>query len=187
MKKITGENALVLMGLKHCGKSSIGEIIAADLEIGFTDLDRLIMHTAQAEGYSSIRELYRTVGLKNFQEYEVNALRKLQDSKDEAAFILALGGGTVDNPAAMKIAGTFGRLIYLDVDEHVLLRRILKGGTPPFLQGTESPEELFHSLYTRRDHLYRKYADATVRLAPRPLEENCKLLYSELKERSYVR
>lgn len=187
MEKISGEKVLVLMGLKHSGKSSIGEYIAAVDNSGFTDLDRLIMDTARREGYSSIRELYRTVGLKNFQVYELEALKEFFNSTSAPAAVLALGGGTADNQAAMELSGEHGYLIYLKVGEDVLFERILRGGIPPFLQGEESPREMFHHLYRRRDALYQHFADLTVELSDQPLEKNCSILYSVLKEHGYVR
>lgn len=175
------------MGLKHSGKSSIGEYLAAVNNTGFTDLDRLIMHAARREGYSSIRELYRTVGLKNFQVYELEALQDFFRSNPVPSAVLALGGGAVDNREAMELSGRHGHLIYIKVGENILIERILRGGIPPFLQGETSPQEMFHQLYRRRDALYRHIADLTVELSDLPLEKNCNILYSVLKEHGYVR
>lgn len=187
MEKRPGEKVLVLMGLKHSGKSSIGEYLAAVDNSGFTDLDRLIIHAARREGYSSIRELYRTVGLNNFQVYELEALRDFFRNSPAPSAVLALGGGTIDNREAMELSGRHGHLIYIKVGEDVLIERILRGGIPPFLQGEKSPREMFHRLYRRRDALYRSFADLTVELSDQPLEKNCSFFYSVLKEHGYVR
>ena len=178
---------LILMGLKHCGKSSIGEFLAEREKFPFADLDGLILDGARREGYSSIRELYRTVGLQKFQEYELKALRDLFESGERpSSLVLSLGGGMADNSAAMQLAAYYGDMIYLKVREPILLDRILRGGLPPFLQGDDSPEDLFHRLYRRRDTLYSQYADFIVQLPGQPLEKNRILVYSLLKEQGYV-
>ncbi len=187
MKQSSGEKVLVLMGLKHSGKSSLGEYLSAVSSSVFTDLDRLIMDTARLEGHSSIRELYRTVGLKNFQVYEMEALRDFFRNTSVPGAVLALGGGTADNGEAMELSARRGHLIYLKVEEDVLIERILQGGIPPFLQGEGTPQELFHHLYLRRDALYQHFADLTVELPDQPIEKNCSMLYSVLKEHGYVR
>ena len=179
-------NILIFMGLKHCGKSSIGRFIADREGSSFADLDSLVMDRARREGFASVRELYRTVGLSVFQEYELEALESFFDQGQGSGFVLSLGGGMADNQTAMDLTKSCGKMVYLRVREPVLLGRILHGGLPPFLQGDDPPELIFHRMYQRRDAVYSQYADFIVELPDRPLEENRGLVYSVLKEQGYV-
>ncbi len=174
---------LYLAGLKHCGKTTLGRLIADRTGREFYDLDDLLLELAAGQGYSSVRELYRIAGREKFQEYEAAAARKASLS----AAILSLGGGTIENPAAYEALQPEGSLIYLQVDEAVLFNRIERGGFPPFLIGERPPAELFHELYTRRHKLYIQHCDAVIELPDQAVEKNFQLLYSRLKELNYVR
>ena len=179
--------SLIFMGLKHCGKSSLGRHIAERLNFGFEDLDHLIMKTAGNEGYGSIRELYRTVGIKNFQVYETEALHNCLRQSSDRGLLMALGGGTVENAESMGLLGSRGYLVYISVDEQVLYKRIIRGGIPPFLEGERGPREMFHALFERRSALFQRYADLTIPLPDQSIQENTKLIYSKFKEETHVR
>src|SRR6056297_2227080 len=147
---IPARQNLYLAGLKHCGKTTLGKLIAARTDREFYDLDELLLEVAAGQGYSSVREIYRTAGREKFQEYEAAAARKAPLS----AAILSLGGGTIENPSAYEALKLGGSLIYLQVEEAVLFKRIERGGLPPFLIGDRPAAELFHELYIRRHNLY---------------------------------
>ncbi|MFW5712223.1 MAG: shikimate kinase [Spirochaetota bacterium] len=174
---------LYLAGLKHCGKTTLGKLLAARTGREFYDLDDLLLALAADQGYSSVREIYRTAGREKFQEYEAAAARKAAFS----AALLSLGGGTVENQPALQALKPGGSLIYLQVDETVLFNRIERGGLPPFLIGDRPPAELFHELYIRRHKLYSQHCDALIELPDQTVEKNFELLYSRLKELNYVR
>ncbi|MFO7850435.1 MAG: shikimate kinase [Spirochaetia bacterium] len=171
-------SGLILMGLKHCGKSTLGSMLAETLALPFYDLDKLILKDISAEGYSSVRGLYRTAGRSKFQEYELSAAKKLADIMDRGPVAAALGGGTVENEEAMRLLSSRALLLYLRVDEEELFRRITASGLPPFLDGEKSPKELFTELYARRRILYEKTADAVLYLPVQPIEKNFRRLYS---------
>ena len=83
--------------------------------------------------------------------------------------ILALGGGTIENSAAMKIAKEADIMVFLDTDEKTLYKRIRKNGFPSFLE--KSPEKLFHELYLRRRILYKNIATITIKITDEKPEE----------------
>lgn len=169
---------LILMGLKHCGKSSLGSRLAEALALPFYDLDDLILEDISSAGYTSVRELYRTAGRSKFQEYELSAAKKLARIMDTAAVVAALGGGTIENREALELLSSRAPLLYLQVEEDELFRRISASGIPPFLEGERTPEELFSELYARRAGLYESSADAVVCLPVQPLEKNFRRLYA---------
>jgi hypothetical protein len=78
---MSGGNGLFLMGLKHCGKSTLGKTAAEGPSPPFYDLDDIALLAIRREGYSSIRELYRSAGLKKFQEFESAAADELAGEK----------------------------------------------------------------------------------------------------------
>jgi len=175
--------------MKQSGKSELGRLLSLQLGTPFYDLDHFIGHTAQEEGFSSLRDLYRSSGKKNFQEHERRAALtlagELKRETSEPA-IAALGGGSVENGEAMRLLSPYGGFLYLRVNENVLAQRILSGELPPLLEGAGTAEELLHNLLDRRRPLYEQWADFTVDLEDAPREENSDRLYSLLKEHHYV-
>ncbi len=174
---------LYLTGLKHCGKTTLGKLLAVRTGREFYDLDDLLLEQAADNGYSSVREIYRSAGREKFQEYEAAAAQKAPFS----SAILSLGGGTIENKAALQSLKPHGKLIYLVVEEEVLYRRIERGGLPPFLLGPRPAEVLFHELYTRRHALYMQHSELIIELPDQAVENNFELLYSRLKDNNYVR
>lgn len=151
---------IILSGIKHSGKSTIGWNLSSGLGIYFADLDDLILR--DAEKYSSIRELYRKLGNRGFQVQEQQSLEHFLEVNRNKSFVLSLGGGTIENSRAIEILNNSDVSSYfLDAEEDVLYKRILRGGLPPFLEG-DDPKRLFNEMYTRRSHLYREWADVII-------------------------
>lgn len=157
----------VLMGMKHCGKTSIGRMLAKVRSMPFIDLDTKMEKLAARKWGApvSVREIFRDRGREAFQALETEGLqeiaRDLAFSADAA--VIALGGGTIENSDGLGALAGRGFFIYLEEDEDVLFRRISSGGLPPFLE-SEDPGKSFHRLYEKRTALYRLRADLVVSL-----------------------
>ncbi len=168
------------MGMKHSGKSSLGSICARDCRLPFYDLDDLIAELARKNGFSTVRDLYRSAGREKFQACEEKAAKLLAEATERRILLAALGGGTVENSAAMHLLNPKGRLIYLRVEEEELYRRIAASGIPPFLEGERDPRELFRELYAKRSRLCEQWADEIVTLPLQSMEANAELLHSRI-------
>lgn len=164
---MTGTNRCVfLMGIKHCGKTTIGRRLAAKKGYRFVDLDDRILELAKnrrGAAYRSVREVYRALGRDGFQAIEAEAAATVvqQHGHSRTCRVVALGGGTIENRAAMRHLEGNGIFLYLVQDEATLFGRILAGGLPPFLD-TEDPRATFGELFRRRDAMYRERADRLV-------------------------
>lgn len=147
---------IILSGIKHSGKSTVGWAIASRLGLFFADLDDLILR--DAADFSTIRELFREIGADGFQKQEADSLNHFFQANEGKEFVLSLGGGTVENSLALEIMNRDDiTSYYLDADENDLFNRIIRGGIPPFLEG-EDPKKKFSDLYKRRSALYRNWA-----------------------------
>jgi shikimate kinase len=90
--------SIILLGMKHVGKSSIGRILAKAFGLPFYDLDhQLIKKARPGETGATAREIYRKEGLEGFQFWEKAAAQELAGS--QKAMILALGGRDHRKPA----------------------------------------------------------------------------------------
>lgn len=159
---------VVLMGIKHCGKSTVGNVLADLNKSPFFDIDDEIERMSGM----SFRELYATKGKDAFMRAEAAACRAvLEHGKPDA--VIATGGGICDNEAAvaeLKAAGC--RLVYLCVDEKTACDRILTevektGSLPAYIQKEHPANEqdvrsIFNAFYRRRTKAYEALCDATV-------------------------
>ena len=174
---------ILLSGIKHCGKSSLGELAARRLGIDFFDTDEVIKETLSNEYPEiSLRDLYIQHGAEAFYDLEYRStMGLLRSLSQEDWHIISLGGGMCDNPMLLRaLAGTH-HIIYLFQPEEILLSRILRNGIPPFLD-SDDPEGSFRSLFIRRDGRYRSVAKQVIELEPEgTLETNAELLLETIR------
>ncbi|MDC7221076.1 MAG: shikimate kinase [Spirochaetales bacterium] len=169
---------LVLSGIKHCGKTTLGSMLADRRGCAWYDLDQLIMNRPAANHYPTLREFYRTEGVEKFRELETESLKDILNrfNPGTTQAVISLGGGTVENEEAMNILREEGSIVYLSVPEETLYERIMAGGRPPFLS-EETPREDFHEVYLRRDALNREMADLIVNLNESDAEGNLQIIW----------
>jgi len=172
---------LILMGMKHCGKSTIGKIIAGKKNIPFIDLDDIIERVFSPDKQITVREIYRKKGKAVFTSLEREALSSLS-SKIQKPGVLALGGGTIENREAMRLLKGNTTKLYLEIEEPILWKRIQKGGIPSFLD-QKNPEEHFHTLYIKRTRLYRLAADIIVSLYTEKPDKAAEIISSKIREK----
>ncbi len=146
--------------MKHCGKTSLGKLIAEDYGFECYDLDDITLEMA-GPAWKSARSIYNTLGKKEFQLFEEDAARHfvewIMPNVERPGVILSLGGGVIDNPGALAWLANRGVVVYVHADAELLYARIMKNGRPPFLS-EESPKEDFLRLYQTRDAGYRDFA-----------------------------
>ncbi len=153
-------NGVVLCGIKHSGKSTIGAALSRRLNLPLVDLDREIELAYQRQTGQTLtfREIYRLLGNEEFRRREALAVQALAASGQEA--VVALGGGAPMNPAVRtEWLHSLGRIVLLDIAPAIAFRRILAGGLPPFLATAEDPEKEFLRMCDERLAVYRRLAD----------------------------
>lgn len=178
-------NILFLVGVKHSGKSSLGRaacrILARSQIAHFYDVDELIV-AALPPPYTTIREFYRLEGQSAFMELEMKALQCALETLPQGLVVFALGGGACDNLPLVELMQSTGKIIYLAVEEATLLKRIIRGSLPPFLD-KDDPESSFRTLYRQRDAQYRQLSDYVLQLYDcRSIEENGEIVASAILE-----
>ncbi|MFP4430070.1 MAG: shikimate kinase [Spirochaetaceae bacterium] len=153
---------LFLGGIKHSGKSTLGRLLSEASGLPFYDGDDLTVSAARRREIevSTARELYRIAGPEGFKHYEAEALLEVVGP---GRMVLALGGGAIDNPAALEVVDRNGYLVYLHVDADILYERVMRSGTPAFLT-SDDPYEEFLALSRRRDAAYRNKAYLVIEL-----------------------
>ena len=165
MKRAERPLRLVLGGMKHCGKSTIGKALAEHFQIPFADTDWLLEeHFRRETGLAlSCREIFRREGEEAFRKREAEGIVQL--AQESGCRVTALGGGVPANPWIPQ--GTLRKLgyfIWLATDVQTAFDRVAAGGLPPFLAQAEDPRAAFESMYRERSAFYRACADLTVPL-----------------------
>ena len=186
---------IIFSGLKHSGKSSLARLTALRFGWAAQDLDSLIAQLATEEKpelgspveYATVvRALYRNFGREVFQDYETRAARLACQNDRPTPGILSLGGGTMENPAAMSWLDQVGVIIFLDTPFEILFERIMRGGLPAFLDPAD-PRKSFEILYEKRRALGRSQAHHILDLGSKSLDQAFQVLIPLIKEHCHVR
>jgi shikimate kinase len=110
---------IVILGFMGCGKTTVGEELARQLNCGFVDLDSLI---SSREG-RSVADIISVDGEVAFRELETLALRDVL--QDRQAHVIALGGGTWMKGANRTMVALFDCLtVWLDTSFDTCWQRI---------------------------------------------------------------
>jgi shikimate kinase len=180
---------LFLGGIKHSGKSTLGRLLAEEAGLPFYDSDDLTVSAARRRelDVSTPRELYRLAGADGFKYYEAEALLEIVGSTSGPAspgrMVVALGGGAIDNPAALEVIDRNGYLVYLHVDPDILWIRVMRRGKPAFLT-SEEPYDEFMALARRRDAAYRTKARLVVELTGLGIREAFEKTKEEIRRQT---
>ena len=170
---------LFFCGIKHSGKTTLGRLVAQKAGYRSIDNDELIL--GDRPELLSIRELYKSEGKAAFMAQEAASLERYLSHSPKNT-IISLGGGACDNERLISLIKASGKVIYLKVAEDILLKRILRGGVPPFLDPLDIKGS-FSELYRSRDALYGKFSDIVIELPPyTDIYESATYLFTILSE-----
>ena len=145
---------VVLAGIKHCGKSTLGRMLARRWNVPLVDTDaeleaEFARRTGRAAG---TREIFRELG------EEADVIRSLADSPEFR--VIALGGGVVSNrfvePETLR---RLGLGVWLDIRPEIAYPRVLRRGLPPFLASAADPEAEFLRIHHEREPGFRAFAE----------------------------
>ncbi|MCF3135344.1 shikimate kinase [Streptomyces olivochromogenes] len=143
------------------GKSTIGELLAERLGVGYRDTDEDIV---AAEG-RAIADIFVEDGEPAFRALEKQAVRQ---ALAEHEGVLALGGGAIlDADTRALLAGQ--RVVYLSMDVEEAVRRTGLNAARPLL--AVNPRKQWRELMEARRHLYEEVATAVVPTDGRTPEE----------------
>ena len=184
MKKLN--KSILITGIKHSGKSTVGKLLSYRYSADFYDLDGLAEHIFHAETGESLnsRQIYRR-GREVFREYEYKAVCEAAGISENKPLICAAGGGICDNRSALKTAGEAFVIVYIFEEADVLYKRIIRGGIPAFLSETD-PYRNFLRLYETRTAIYDNIADIKVFSAGRTAAEISSDIEKRLREENHA-
>jgi shikimate kinase len=157
---VTGPK-VVLVGPMGVGKSTVGQLLAERLGVGYRDTDDDIV----AEQGRTIAEIFVDEGEPAFRAIEKAAVRRALAEHDG---VLALGGGSIlDADTRALLAGQ--QVVYLSMDVEEAVKRTGLNAARPLL--AVNPRKQWRELMEARRHLYESIATAVVATDGRSPEE----------------
>jgi shikimate kinase len=109
---------VVLIGPPTAGKSSVGELLAADLGVSFADTDALVARAAR----KPVGDIFVDDGELVFRELERGAVASGLDAVKADGGVLALGSGAVLDPDVRRmLAGQV--IVYLEAEFATVAKR----------------------------------------------------------------
>lgn len=157
---------ITLIGMPGAGKSTVGHLLAKQLDYQFIDTDDLIR---QQQG-RSLQDIVDKDGYIQLRHFEEQAILSINTN----IAIIATGGSTVYSVEAMKYLSDLSRIIYLSVPYEIIEQRIRNLDARGL---AKQPHQSLHDLYVERKELYEKYADITV-----SADEDVEVIVEEIKK-----
>ncbi|HEX2822508.1 MAG TPA: shikimate kinase, partial [Streptosporangiaceae bacterium] len=142
---------IVLVGFMGAGKTTIGGLLAARLELSFADSDQVIEQRAGRP----VQQIFAEDGEPAFRALEHQVIADLLDGPE---MIIALGGGAAEHPQTQAKLGLGAEVVYLQVGYDQALRRVGPDAGRPMLARPD-----LAALYERRLPVYARIATLTVR------------------------
>jgi shikimate kinase len=156
------------------GKSTVGREVAASVGWRFVDLDEEVVRRAGKD----IPSIFRDEGETGFRTREVETLKGVFALEvDDAGLLVALGGGTLTNPAAVDLVRERALVVYLRVDATVAWQRVA-GSDRPLAQD----KRRFDELLAARSAGYAEVADLTLPVDTAEVVELTATIVAALRE-----
>lgn len=176
--------SIILVGIKHSGKSTQGKELAKHFGIDFFDTDDVIKELTT----KSPREIYNNEGKESFLGAEKLACKFLNSKLAEKPIIVATGGGICENQDALRFLNLNSIFVYLSIDESIAIERILskaktdgqkiidQDSLPSYI-AKKNPHTIsdvrnyFHNFYDERTKKYSMLADITINQEKKSIKE----------------
>jgi XRE family transcriptional regulator, aerobic/anaerobic benzoate catabolism transcriptional regulator len=166
---------IALIGLRGAGKSTLGRLLAEDLDFPFVELSREIEKLAGC----SISEILGLYGQNAYRRYERRALEEAIDAYPEA--VIATAGGLVSDLGSFNLLLRRCTSIWLKADPQDHMNRVAaQGDLRPMAASREAMEDL-KSILAGRAAFYSK-ADMHVDTSAQPLMETFEILRAQVRE-----
>lgn len=163
--RATRRQRIALIGLRGAGKTTLGTMLARQLDAPFIELAKTIEQEAGAE----LSEIFSLYGQGAYRRYERRALESVIESNER--FVLVPGGSIVSEPATFDVllSSCFTVWLRASPEEH-MARVIAQGDYRPMTGSQEAMDDLKRIL-SGRIAMYQK-ADAVVDTSGKSIDES---------------
>jgi XRE family aerobic/anaerobic benzoate catabolism transcriptional regulator len=171
----TTSTRIALVGLRGAGKSTLGQMLAQDLDYPFIELSREIEKFAGC----SVAEIQALYGINAYRRYERRALEETIQIYPEV--VIATPGGLVSDVATFNQLLTHCTTVWLQADPEDHMKRVTaQGDLRPMAASREAMEDL-KGILSGRAAFYSK-AQLRIDTSNQSLEETYHLLRDEVRQ-----
>ena len=164
---------VILIGPMGSGKTTIGQLLAAELKVAFRDTD----HVIEEKSGRSVADIFLEDGEDEFRAFEKKVLRDELLSDDT---VLALGGGApISMDAQSALRAIASPVIYLDISLATVAPRIGFNRDRPLL--LHNPRGQWQTLMEARRPIYESIADTIIDVNDKSESEIVDLILEDLK------
>jgi shikimate kinase len=136
------------------GKTTVGREVARRLGWGFLDLDRKVA----AEAQTDIPSIFAEEGEAGFRKRESAVLGEIiRRASPTEGLVVALGGGTLIDPANAALVKGRAWVVYLDIELEEAWNRVCRSDRP-----LAQNRKVFEQLLKERQPVYESVANLTV-------------------------
>jgi XRE family transcriptional regulator, aerobic/anaerobic benzoate catabolism transcriptional regulator len=166
---------IALIGLRGAGKSTLGRMLAEDLDFPFVELSREIEKLAGC----SISEILGLYGQSAYRRYERRALEETIQTYPEA--VIATAGGLVSDLVSFNLLLRQCTTVWLRANPEDHMSRVMaQGDLRPMAASREAMEDL-KAILAARAAFYSK-ANMDIDTSAQPLAETFQILRAEVRE-----
>lgn len=162
-----------MIGPMGSGKTTIGQLLAAELKVAFRDTD----HVIEEKSGRSVADIFLEDGEDEFRALEKKVLRDELLSDDT---VLALGGGApISMDAQSALRAIASPVIYLDISLATVAPRIGFNRDRPLL--LHNPRGQWQTLMEARRPIYESIADTIIDVNDKSESDIVDLILEDLK------
>jgi XRE family aerobic/anaerobic benzoate catabolism transcriptional regulator len=165
---------IALIGLRGAGKSTLGQMLAEDLDYPFIELSREIEKFAGC----TIREIHDLYGTNAYRRYERRALEEAIQIYPEV--VIATPGGIVSDPATFNELLAHCTTVWLQASPEDHMRRVAEQGDMRPMQGNTEAMDDLRRILAGRSAFYSK-ADLVFDTSARPLAGSFQALRTQVR------
>ncbi len=146
----TRRKRIALIGLRGGGKSTLGKLLAAQLDVPFIELDREI----EKRSGTTLSAIFDMFGQETFRRAEREALDEVL--RGHSSFVVATSGSIVTEPGTLELllASCFTVWVRAEPAEH-MNRVMAQGDMRPMAKSSRAMDDLV-SILRSREPLYAK-------------------------------
>lgn len=145
------QNNIVLIGMPTAGKSSVGRLLAKNLNKPFIDTDSII----EEKTGKKLQTIVDNDGYLKLREIEEGCILSLEATGS----IISTGGSAIYSQKAITHLGNNGIIIYLQIDFESMNSRLTNAN----IRGlAKNQQQSLEEMYKERSKLYKKAADFVV-------------------------
>ena len=162
---------IFLIGMMGSGKSSVGKLLAKELNLPLIDIDKEI----EKKENLSVTKIFNQKGEDYFRLIENKILKKCKTIS-----IVSCGGGLIINEDNRKFLKKNGLTFYLKSKVETLEKRLTNDKKRPLIDKSDLKKSL-EKIYHERKNIYKNCANFTIQTDETSLSDICDQIKEKLK------